>query len=151
MPQSLSQVWLHIVFSTKERQPFLHDSKFRDEMFRMLGHSLGEIGCFPKISGGWIDHVHVLCGLSRTLSIAQLVEHIKTETSRWAKKQSRNTKVFGWQNGYGAFSVSHSNLDRVVRYISNQEQHHKRWSFQHEFRELCRKHNVEIDERYVWD
>ncbi len=151
MPQSLSQVWLHIVFSTKDRHAFLQNADFRDEMFRMLSHHVSEIGCFPKLSGGWIDHVHGVCGLSRTVTIAQLVEHLKTETSRWVKKQPSGAKSFTWQAGYGAFSVSQSNLDRVVAYVEQQEKHHRKRTYQDEFRELCRKHNLEIDERYVWD
>ena len=103
MPQSLSQVWLHIVFSTKDRQAFLQNPEFRDEMFRMLSHHVSEIGCFPKRSGGWNDHVHVVLGLARTVTIAQLVENVKTETSRWAKKVSGGSKSFTWQAGYGVF------------------------------------------------
>ena len=151
MSQSLSQVWLHIVFSTKDRKTFLKDAKFRDEMFRMLSHHVEEVGCYPKLSGGWIDHVHVVCGLGRTVTIAKLLEHIKTETSKWAKKVSPELSSFSWQGGYGAFSVSQSNLVAVLDYVERQEEHHARRSFQDEFRELCKKHEVEIDERYVWD
>ena len=151
MPQSLSQVWLHIVFSTKNRQTFLQNADFRDEMFRMLSHHVEEIGCFPKRSGGWIDHVHIVCGLARTVTIAKLVEHVKTETSKWAKKTSNGVPAFTWQAGYGVFSVSQSNLDAVIDYVDRQEEHHKRQSFQDEFRELCLKPEIEIDERYVWD
>ena len=131
----MSQVWLHIVFSTKDRHAFLQNADFRDEMFRMLSHHVSEIGCFPKLSGGWIDHVHGVCGLSRTVTIAQLVEHLKTETSRWAKKQPSGAKSFTWQAGYGAFSVSQSNLDRVVAYVEQQEKHHRKRTYQDEFRE----------------
>ena len=151
MPQSLSQIWLHIVFSTKDRQTFLKDPQFRDEMFRMLSHHVEKAGCYPKLSGGWNDHVHVVCGLGRTVSVASLIEHIKTETSKWAKKDSVETSSFSWQKGYGAFSVSQSNLDAVLDYVERQEVHHKRRSFQDEFRELCKKHEIAIDERYVWD
>ena len=151
MPQSLSQVWLHIVFSTKDRRAFLQNPEFREEMFRMLSHHVEQAGCFPKLSGGWIDHVHVVCGLSRTVTIAQLVEHLKTETSKWAKKPPHGVSAFTWQAGYGAFSVSQSNLPQLLRYVEQQEQHHRKKSYQDEFRELCQKHEIEIDERYVWD
>jgi len=151
MPQSLSQVWLHLVFSTKNREAFLQDPDFRDEMLRMLSHHVAEIGCFPKRSGGWVDHVHIVCGIARTVTIATLVEHVKTETSKWAKKTSNGVPAFSWQAGYGVFSVSQSNLNAVVDYVERQEEHHKRQSFQEEFRELCRRHEIEIDERYVWD
>ena len=151
MPQSLSQVWLHVVFSTEDRRAFMQNPEFRDVMFRMLSHHVGEVGCFPKLTGGWVDHVHIVCGLSRTVTIAKLVEDIKTETSKWAKKNPRGSRAFSWQAGYGAFSISQSNLDRVLAYVEQQEKHHRKRSYQDEFRELCRKHKIEIDERYVWD
>lgn len=151
MPQSLARVWLHIVFSTKERRAFLQRDDFRDEMFRMLSHHVEQTGCTPVRTGGSIDHVHIVCGLSRTVTIADLVETVKTETSRWAKKAPHAVKHFAWQAGYGAFSVSQSNLDRVVEYVDSQQEHHRAKSFQDEFRSLCRRHRIEIDERYVWD
>ncbi len=151
MPQSLTQVWLHLVFSTKNRRTDLQNPEFREEMFRMLSHHVEKAGCYPKCSGGWIDHVHVVCGLGRTVSIATLIENIKVGTSKWAKKTPHGVRWFGWQSGYGAFSVSQSNLENVISYVMRQEEHHKTMSFQEEFRELCRKHEVEIDERYVWD
>ena len=151
MPQSLSQVWIHLVFSTKERRPFLQNASFREEMFRMLSHHVMEAGCSAKRTGGWIDHLHIVCGLSRTVTIAQLVEQVKTETSKWAKSHADCSKTFSWQAGYGVFSVSQSNLEQVLTYVENQESHHSRRSYQEEFRELCRKHGVEFDERYVWD
>lgn len=151
MPQSLSRVWLHIVFSTKNRQTFLRDENLREEMFRMLAHHANETGCPSVKVGGWIDHVHILCGLSRTVTIAQLLEVLKRETSKWAKQRDATWSGFYWQGGYGAFSVSQSLLDQVIEYIERQPEHHQRLSFQDEFRALCAKHGVEIDERYVWD
>jgi putative transposase len=151
MPQSLSQVWLHLVFSTKDRAALLQNPDFRNEMFHMLGHHVAEAGCIPKLAGGWIDHVHIVCGLSRTVTIAGLVQHVKSETSRWAKKAGYGTRSFKWQAGYGVFSVSQSSLDRVMKYVEQQERHHRRRTFQDEFRMLCRKHQLHIDERYVWD
>ena len=106
MPQSLAQVWLHIVFSTKERRPFLKDEKFREEMFRMLAYHIKESNCISASVGGHIDHVHLLIGMSRTITIAKLVENIKTETSKWAKSSSGGSSIFSWQAGYGVFSVS---------------------------------------------
>ena len=151
MPQSLAQVWLHLVFSTKERRPFLTDESFQFEMFRMLAHHVKETGCVSASVGGHIDHVHLLVGLSRTITIAKLVEQIKTETSKWAKKNEKCSSSFSWQSGYGVFSVSHSNRNAVDEYIRTQQEHHKKLSFQDEFRELCKRHEIEIDERYVWD
>jgi REP element-mobilizing transposase RayT len=151
MPQSLAQVWLHIIFSTKDRRPFFSQLEFRDEMFRMLAHDVKESKYVSASVGGHVDHVHLLVGLSRTISIAKLVEQVKTETSKWAKKAAGGHSMFSWQVGYGAFSVSHSVRDSVDAYIRNQEQHHAKLSFQEEYRFICQKHDVEIDERYVWD
>ncbi len=151
MPQSHAQVWLHIVFSTKERRGFLQKESFRDQMFRMLAHHIKGCGCLSASVGGHVDHVHLLVGLSRTITIAGLVEHVKTETSKWAKKDQEGNALFRWQSGYGAFSVSHSMKDKVDEYIRSQEQHHATRSFQDEYRGLCKKHGIEIDEQYVWD
>ncbi len=151
MPQSLAQVWLHIVFSTKERRPFLQDETFRNDMFRMLAHHVKETGCVSASVGGYVDHAHLLVGLSRTITMAKLVEQIKTETSKWAKSSDGGSSLFSWQAGYGAFSVSHSKRDDVDAYIRRQSEHHANLSFQDEFRKLCERHGIEIDERYVWD
>ena len=151
MPQSHAQVWLHIVFSTKNRCAYLKAPEFRDQLFRMLAHHVKEVGCVIAIVGGHVDHVHLLVGLSRTLKICKLIEVIKTETSKWAKDAAGGNRNFAWQSGYGVFSVSYSNLDLVERYIKNQELHHAKRNFQDEFRLLCKKHGIEIDERYVWD
>src|ERR1700690_3432777 len=134
MPQSLSRVWLHIVFSTKDRKPLLRNEELREEMFKMLGHHANEIDCPSAGVGGWNDHVHILCGLARTLSIAKLVEHLKCETSKWAKDRSPEWRDFYWQNGYGAFSVSQSLVEQVLDYIKRQAEHHAERSFQDEFR-----------------
>ncbi|MEZ6062049.1 MAG: transposase [Planctomycetaceae bacterium] len=151
MPQSLSQVWLHVVFSTKGRRPFLQAPDFRQEMFGMLGHHVNQTGCTALRVGGWIDHVHIVCGLSRTATIADLVQQAKIETSKWAKSAPLCSQAFTWQAGYGAFSVSQSNLEQTVAYVQNQEYHHRTRSYQDEFRELCHRHQIQIDERYVWD
>ncbi len=151
MPQSLAQVWLHIVFSTKERRPFLKDLDFQDQMFRMLAHQVKEAGCISASVGGHFDHVHLLTGLSRTVAISSLIEHIKTKTSRWAKTTEIGVPNFSWQSGYGVFSVSHSKIEDVDNYIRHQAQHHQTRTFQSEFRDLCAKHGLSIDEKYVWD
>ena len=151
MPQSLARIWLHIVFSTADRRADLQRDGFRDEMLRMIGHQVNETGCTAVRTGGWHDHVHLVCGLSRTVTVASLVEHVKVETSKWAKKATHGIATFSWQSGYGAFSVSQSNLTTVVDYVDNQPAHHKQRTFQDEFRELCARHELEIDERYVWD
>ncbi len=151
MPQSLSRVWLHFVWSTLQRKPFLSDPSVRDEMWRMLATTLKENDCQPAKIGGVDDHVHILCGLSRNHAIKDIVQHVKTETSSWVKKKGPDMRPFHWQAGYGVFSVSESNKDAVVRYIQNQQEHHRRLSFKDEFRQICKRHHVEIDERYVWE
>jgi putative transposase len=151
MSQSLARIWLHIVFSTKERWTYLQNAELREEMFRMLSHHAGQSACPTACVGGWIDHVHVLCGLSRTITVAELVEVMKRETSKWAKHKTPDLNAFHWQNGYSVFSVSQSNVESVVNYIKHQAEHHGKMSFQDELRLICKKHNVEIDERYVWE
>lgn len=151
MPQSLSQVWVHLVFSTKNHRPFLQCETFRKEMFRMLSHHVKESNCVSASVGGHVDHVHLLVGMSRTMTMAKLVENIKTETSKWAKSAQGGNSLFSWQSGYGVFSVSHSKRGEVDAYIRGQDKHHERLSFHEEFRVICKRHEIEIDERYVWD
>jgi putative transposase len=151
MPQSLAQLWVHIVFSTKDRRAYLQNENLRSEMFRMLAYHVKEIGCVSASVGGYSDHVHLLVGLSRTITISKLIEQTKTETSRWIKTREPTLSHFSWQAGYGVFSVSHSNRDSVDHYIRHQHEHHAKWSFQDEFRKLCECHGLEIDERYLWD
>ena len=149
MPQSLARIWLHIVFSTKDRRMYLQHDAFRDEMFRMVGHHVNAAGCVAVRAGGW--HDHLVCGLSRTVTVASLVEQVKVETSKRAKSAVDGVSAFAWQAGYSVFSVSQSSLSKVVGYVNDQESHHKSKSFQDEFRELCLRHELDIDERYVWD
>ncbi len=151
MPQSLANVLLHIVFSTKNRQPFLSEAADRDVMTGYLIGTLKNIKC-PSLAVGVVaDHVHILCNLSRTITIAKLVEEIKTSSSARIKEQGPALQEFSWQNGYGAVSVSQSNAPQVKQYVENQEEHHRTRTFEEEFRLLLEKHGVEYDERYVWD
>jgi putative transposase len=151
MPQSLAQVLLHVVFSTKNRAPFLKSPELREELHGYMIGTLQGIDCPSLIVCSVEDHLHCLLRLSRTMSIASLVENMKVESSAWVKRQGSHLADFYWQSGYGAFSLSLSNADQVKAYIANQEEHHRRTSFQDEFRALLRRHKVEFDERYVWD
>ena len=151
MPQSLARIVLHIVFSTKNRIPLLKDSEVNARFYAYLAGCLQNIGCAPIIINGFTDHVHILCNLSRTITVAGLVEEVKKGSSKWMKEQSAVLRDFYWQSGYGVFSVNQSNIERVRDYIAGQEAHHRQVSFQDEFRVLCQKHGIEIDERYVWD
>jgi REP element-mobilizing transposase RayT len=151
MPQSLANVLLHVVFSTKHRQPWLKSEKSRDVMTGYLVGTLRNIDC-PSLTVGVVDnHVHILCNLSRTITIAKLVQEIKTSSSARIKEEHPALKDFAWQNGYGAFSVSQSMKDTVKHYIATQEEHHRVRTFQEEFRELLARHAIPFDERYVWD
>ena len=151
MPQSRARVVLHVVFSTKNRVPFLKEPELRARRHAYMAGGLQNIGCEPILINGVEDHVHLLYNLSRTMTIAGLVEEAKKSSSKWMKEQGAAYGDFYWQGGYGAFSVSQSNVEQVRAYIATQEEHHRKVSFQDEFRALCRKHGVEIDERYVWD
>ncbi len=151
MPDSQARIILHITFGTKHRVPFLKDPQVRSRLFAYMAAVLQDIGCEPILINGVEDHVHVLCNFSRTITIAQLLEALKSGPSKWIKQQGPAYEEFYWQRGYGAFSVSQSNVDQFRDYISGQQEHHRRISFQDEFRALCRKHGIEIDERYAWD
>ena len=149
MPQSLAKVYVHIVFSTKNREPFLHDPALRSEMHAYLGGACKGQDSSSLIVGGVADHVHVLCRLSRTRTLAELIREIKRTSSKWIK--TKGLAHFGWQNGYGAFSVSQSHIARVRRYIARQEEHHRKATFMDEFRGFLDRYEIEYDERYVWD
>jgi len=150
MPQSLSAVYIHLVFSTKNRQPFLREQDMRARLHAELGGITKTLGCAPILTGGVEDHVHLLARFGRTIAQAEWVKELKRVSNLWLKKEY-GLSDFEWQGGYADFSVSYSNLDRVKRYISSQEEHHRKRSFQDEVRELLRRHRMEWDERYIWD
>jgi putative transposase len=152
MPQSLANIAVHIIFSTKNREPWLQDPSIRHELYAYLAIILkNKVDSPALIINGIDDHIHLLISLSRKVALMNVIAEAKTETSKWLKKQSPRLEGFSWQAGYGAFSVSESNIPQVRRYIENQETHHQRVSFQDEFREFCAKHAVELDEPYAWD
>ena len=151
MPQSLSSVHIHLVFSTKDREPFLRDVEIQKEMHAYLGGISKNLDCSPVIVGGVEDHVHLLCRLARTISQADWVKEIKRVSSIWIKKREPALAAFAWQGGYGAFSVSASAIDKIREYIIGQQEHHTRQIFQDEYRAFLRKHEMEWDERFVWE
>ena len=151
MPQSLAAVYVHYVFSTKNRHPFLEDTSLRLEVFANLTAVAGNLDCPMIAVGGVGDHVHLLLRLSRNLAIAQCVKEIKRVSSIEVKGLSRSLREFSWQSGYGAFSVDQIGIGAVRHYIANQEQHHKTETFKEEFLRLLREHDLEWDDRYVWD
>jgi len=150
MPQSLSAVYIHLVFSTKHRYPFLHDSEVRNELHKFLGGTSRTLDCPPIIVGGVADHVHLLARFGRTITQADWVKELKRVSNIWLHEEVGLSK-FQWQGGYADFSVSQSNLNEVRKYIENQEEHHQKMSFQDEVRLLLTKHETKWDERYIWD
>ena len=150
MPQSLCKNFIHLIFSTKNRKAYLKDD-IRSEMHTYLSGILRNWDSPSIIVGGVEEHVHILFLLSKNHALKDIVEEVKTGSSKWIKTKHSKFAQFYWQNGYGAFSVSQSNVEDVRRYIANQAEHHRRVSFQDEFRELLKRHGVEYDERYVWD
>ncbi len=150
MPQSLSLVIVHVTFSTKGRTPYI-SAKLRPDLHAYLATVARNAGCECYRVGGVADHVHLAMRLSRTLTIAALVEELKTSSSMWMKKRSETLHGFAWQRGYGAFSVAPKDLGDVVEYIDSQEEHHRMRTFQDEYRALLAKYGIEFDERYVWD
>jgi REP element-mobilizing transposase RayT len=150
MPQSLSFLLVHLIFSTKDRAPMLN-VPVRPDLHAYLATVARNTNseCFRV--GGVADHVHLAIRLSRTITVAQLLEELKTSSSKWLKSQSPALQHFAWQHGYGAFSVGPSDLDALVSSIDTQEEHHRRHSFQEEYRGFLKRYGVEFDERYVWD
>ena len=151
MPQSLSRILIHLVFSTKNRERILTPA-IQTELHPYLAGTLDNIECPSLQVGGVEDHVHLFFGLSRTrTTIAEVVETVKTSPSKWIKTKGVAFADFHWQSGYAAFSVSQSDADAVVAYIRNQAQHHQKMTFQDEYRRLLERYQVAFDENHVWD
>jgi REP element-mobilizing transposase RayT len=150
MGQTFTQLYYHLVFSTKERYPFL-DGDLQPRMFAYLGGILRELRGTALQVGGMLDHVHILCSLPPTISISKALQVIKANSSGWLHETWPERRAFAWQAGYGAFSVSRSSCDSVQRYIVNQQEHHRRLTFKEEFIRLLKKHGIEYDERYLWE
>jgi putative transposase len=152
MSQSLCQLYVHLVFSTKNRYPFIPMDRV-DILHAYLQTVSKNLEAPTLRVGGVADHVHLLARFPRTLTIAKWVEILKSHSSKWIKSEFASPKMskFSWQSGYGAFSVSPSHVQKVVAYIQHQEAHHKTETFQEEYRRLLKKYEVIYDERYVWD
>jgi len=150
MPQSLARIYLHLIFSTKNREPILADSirpglhSYLDGILRDLDSPAVEINSVS-------DHTHLLFCLSCTHAVSEIVAQTKRGSSAWLKTQDRRYATFHWQNGYGVFSVSQSGVDEVREYIRDQQAHHQKSTFQEEYRTFLRRYGIEYDEKYVWD
>jgi REP element-mobilizing transposase RayT len=150
MGQALVKNYLHIIFSTKNREPLIHPP-VDAELHSYLGGICNNLDCQVIKVGGYTDHIHILCMLSKKVTIVKLIEELKSHSSKWIKTQGEGYENFYWQDGYGAYSVNPTNIDSVIFYITNQHEHHRRISFQDEYRALLKKYNVDYDEKYVWD
>lgn len=149
MGQSLVKNYIHLIFSTKNRLPFITE-EIENELYSYLAGICKTLECNPVKVGGYKDHVHILCVLSKNITLAKFMEELKSSSSVWVKKQDKGLKDFYWQDGYGAFSVSPKNIDNVISYIDTQKEHHKKKTFQEEYLAFLRNYSVEYDERYIW-
>lgn len=150
MGQSLVKNYIHIIFSTKHRQKLIHPP-VEEELHAYLAAICKNLECHPIKVGGYTDHIHILCRLSTKIALMKLILDVKAHSSKWIKTKGDEYKNFYWQDGYGAFSVNPNGIDTVARYIANQHAHHSKKSFQNEFRGMLKKHNVDYDEKYIWD
>jgi REP element-mobilizing transposase RayT len=150
MAQSLVRNYMHIIFSTKNRVPLIIPS-VEEELYKYLGGICSNLDCLPVKIGGYADHVHILCLLSKKIALIKFLEELKSSSSKWIKSKDEKLKGFYWQSGYGAFSVNPSEIDVVNQYIANQHEHHRKKTFQDEYRTFLQKYKVEYNEKYVWD
>ena len=150
MGQSLVKNYVHIIFSTKHREPLILP-QIEDELYKYLGGICKQMECTSIRIGGYLDHVHILCMLSKKIALMKLLEEMKSHSSKWMKTKGIMFKNFYWQNGYGAFSVNPAQVDWVIAYIENQKEHHKKKTFQNEYKAFLTRYQVEYDERYIWD
>ena len=150
MSQSLIRAYVHIVFSTKHRLPLIN-SKIEPELHRYIGGICKKLGFHPLAIGGCSNHIHMLCTLSGKTPISKLLEEVKSHSSKWMKTKGEQLRNFYWQNGYGAFSISHEDIEETKTYITNQHAHHDQQTFEQEFVSLLETNGIEYDERYLWD
>lgn len=150
MGQSLVKNYIHLVWSTKHRYPFIQPP-VEAELYDYLGGTCKKLDCPVLKVGGYNDHVHILCMLSKKLPLMDLLEKVKSHSSKWIKSKGEGYENFYWQDGYGAFSVNPREVDTVIQYIANQHAHHSKQGFQDEYRAFLKQYQVEYDERYVWD
>ena len=150
MPQSLAKVYIHLIFSTKNRERTLPDD-IRPDLHAYMGGTLNGLGCPPIEINTEPDHAHLLFVMTRTETLSDVVGQVKKSATDWLQARGPAFTHFRWQGGYGAFSVSQSGIEEVREYIRNQREHHRKVSFQDEFRTFLKRYEMEFDERYVWD
>ena len=150
MPQSLHVLSAHIIFSTKDRRPFI-TLNLRERLWAYQSRILQNLECDSITIGGVADHVHVLCNLTKKFPTIKILETLKKDSSKFIKTLDSSLREFHWQDGYGLFSVSPSHFEAVRKYILNQEQHHKKETFREEYLRILKKYGAPYDERYLWD
>ena len=150
MPQSLHVLSAHIIFSTKDRRPFITPA-IRDRLWAYQSRILQNMECDSITVGGVADHVHILCNMTKKFPTIKVLEILKKDSSKFIKTLDSNLWQFQWQDGYGLFSVSPSHFEAVRKYILNQEEHHKKETFQEEYLRILKKYRAPFDERYLWD
>jgi putative transposase len=150
MPQSLVKNYIHIIYSTKNREPLISED-IEGELHKYLAEICRNHECHPIKIGGYNDHVHIVCSLSRKIALMDLIEHLKTSSSKWLKTKRRRLENFYWQGGYYTVSVNPDHMENLLEYVENQREHHGRGTFKQEVETLLAKNNIEYDERYVWD
>ena len=148
MSRTFTNLLTHVIFSTKDRAPLIR-AEIKSELFAYLGGLTRELKGKAYGINGTNDHVHMLISLPPNISTSDALRFIKANSSGWISDKWK--KAFAWQLGYGAFSVSKSNVPEVLRYIANQEKHHRRIAFKNEFVDFLRKHDINYDERYIWN
>lgn len=149
MAHTFTNLLVHVVFSTKDRQPWI-DAELHGRLLPYMGGIVRELNGSSWIIGGTADHVHGLWLVPTTMALADMMRVVKTNSSRWVHEQYPH-KEFGWQAGYGAFSVSQSASADVRTYIERQAEHHRKLTFQEEFLAFLKRHGIEYDERYIWE
>jgi REP element-mobilizing transposase RayT len=150
MPQSLVKNYVHLIFSTKDRQNLI-DKAIQNELYAYVGGICKEIECYPYAIGGVENHIHILCLLSKKVALVDLLKTVKAQSSRWIKTKGKKYQKFYWQKGYGAFSINPSEISFVKDYIYRQEEHHRKKTFKQELLYFLNKYDVAYDERYMWD
>ena len=149
MAQSLTNLLTHVIFSTKDRRPFIR-SEIEQNLYHYLAATARSYKSIVHKIGGIEDHVHILLTLPKAISLSKLVEELKKGSSKWIKTNGRYYEKFAWQNGYGAFSIGQSNITALTKYIQNQHTHHKKISFKEEYELFLKRYCVSFDEKYLW-
>ena len=149
MSHSFINCHIHYVFSTKKRQHLL-TPELRERLFPYFGGIANNNDLKTIAIGGTDNHVHILASLAATLPLAKAIQLLKGGSSKWIHDTFPNYQHFAWQEGYGAFSVSQSQIGNTIQYIQNQAEHHRKMSYEEEFVALLKKHRIEYDERYMW-